>query len=191
MKYSDFGYPLPEAEPVNQKEKNKKAKSKDKGKSKDIGKPKSKEAKPTKGTGFFGKLYVVFAGAESAQWVLLIILALGSAVGAYYYLRVAMMLFVWCTRCCVSPRESQIELAGQTASYASAPAWSSSEYGSSLHARSARPVARERSTSPNCRHHRAAASSRSRTRRQTWSIRPRRITGPLPSSLRRRGMRVG
>lgn len=43
--------------------------------------------------GFFGKLYVVFAGAESTQWVLLIILALGSAVGAYYYLRVAMMLF--------------------------------------------------------------------------------------------------
>ena len=45
---------------------------------------------------------------------------------------------------------------------ARSPATSSSEYGSSLQARNARPSSRERSTSPSWMHQRAAASSRSR-----------------------------
>ncbi len=43
--------------------------------------------------GFLGKLYIVLAGAEVERWTLLVILALSSAIGAYYYLRVALMLF--------------------------------------------------------------------------------------------------
>jgi len=44
--------------------------------------------------GFIGKLYAVFAGAEGQHWALLIILALSSAIGAYYYLRIAVGLFL-------------------------------------------------------------------------------------------------
>jgi len=44
--------------------------------------------------GFLGKVYVLLAGADAGQWTLLVILALGSAAGAYYYLRACLMLFV-------------------------------------------------------------------------------------------------
>ena len=61
------------------------------------------------------------------------------------------------------------------------PSTSSRQYGSSLQASSARPPSRERSTSPNWSDQRADASSRSATRRQTWSSRWRRITRSRPS----------
>jgi NADH-quinone oxidoreductase subunit N len=38
--------------------------------------------------GFWGKFMVVAAGAKSGLWVLLVALALNSAVGLYYYLRI-------------------------------------------------------------------------------------------------------
>ena len=56
------------------------------------------------------------------------------------------------------------------------PSTSSRQYGSSLQASSARPPSRERSTRPNWSCQRADASSRSATRRQTWSSRWSRIT---------------
>jgi len=43
--------------------------------------------------GFLGKFYIVLAGAEAGSWTLLVVLALSSAVGAYYYLRIALTLF--------------------------------------------------------------------------------------------------
>ena len=62
------------------------------------------------------------------------------------------------------------------------PSTSSRQYGSSLHASSARPPSRERSTSPNWSCHRADASSRSATRRQTWSSRWSSDHGSRPSA---------
>src|SRR5262249_11023615 len=50
--------------------------------------------------GFLGKLYVVLAGAQHEQWVLLIILALSSAMGAYYYLRIVAIV---CSRTSTQP----------------------------------------------------------------------------------------
>jgi NADH-quinone oxidoreductase subunit N len=43
--------------------------------------------------GFLGKVYVMIAGATAERWALLVILVLSSAVGACYYLRVAVLLF--------------------------------------------------------------------------------------------------
>lgn len=43
--------------------------------------------------GFFGKFYIVAAGASSAIWGLIILLVLTSAVGLYYYLRVVVALY--------------------------------------------------------------------------------------------------
>lgn len=42
--------------------------------------------------GFFGKFYVLVAGAEAGLWRLLLLVALGSAVGLYYYLRVILTM---------------------------------------------------------------------------------------------------
>lgn len=44
--------------------------------------------------GFIGKFYVVAAGVESQQWLLLGSLILGSAIGVFYYLRVMVTLFL-------------------------------------------------------------------------------------------------
>jgi NADH-quinone oxidoreductase subunit N len=44
--------------------------------------------------GFLGKFMVLFAGAQTSHWVLLVILAASSTVGAYYYLRIVAMLFM-------------------------------------------------------------------------------------------------
>jgi NADH-quinone oxidoreductase subunit N len=38
--------------------------------------------------GFMGKLYVLAAGAQSAQWTLVILLIVNSGIGAFYYLRI-------------------------------------------------------------------------------------------------------
>jgi len=43
--------------------------------------------------GFIGKFFVVAAGAQSGLWWLVIILALMSALGLYYYLRIVVTLF--------------------------------------------------------------------------------------------------
>lgn len=43
--------------------------------------------------GFFGKFYVLAAGASAAIWGLIIVLVLTSAVGLFYYLRVVVALF--------------------------------------------------------------------------------------------------
>ncbi|HUY14622.1 MAG TPA: NADH-quinone oxidoreductase subunit N [Terriglobia bacterium] len=43
--------------------------------------------------GFFGKFYIVAAGASSAIWGLIIVLVLTSVVGLYYYLRVVVAIF--------------------------------------------------------------------------------------------------
>jgi NADH-quinone oxidoreductase subunit N len=43
--------------------------------------------------GFIGKFYVVAAGASSAIWSLLIVLAIASAIGLYYYLRVVVAMY--------------------------------------------------------------------------------------------------
>ncbi len=38
--------------------------------------------------GFIGKFYLFFAGVESALWVLLLVLVVGSGIGLFYYLRI-------------------------------------------------------------------------------------------------------
>jgi NADH-quinone oxidoreductase subunit N len=43
--------------------------------------------------GFVGKLYLVAAGVGSALWLLVIVLAIGSAVGLYYYLRWIVVMY--------------------------------------------------------------------------------------------------
>jgi NADH-quinone oxidoreductase subunit N len=43
--------------------------------------------------GFLGKLYVVLAGAQTAHWWLLAILAFSSVLGVYYYLRIVVLIF--------------------------------------------------------------------------------------------------
>ena len=43
--------------------------------------------------GFIGKFYVVAAGASSAIWLLVIVLAITSAIGLYYYLRVVLAMY--------------------------------------------------------------------------------------------------
>ncbi len=43
--------------------------------------------------GFVGKFYLVLAGAGAAQWLLVIVLVIASAIGLYYYLRVVVMMY--------------------------------------------------------------------------------------------------
>ena len=43
--------------------------------------------------GFFGKFYIVAAGASSAIWALIIILVVTSSIGLFYYLRVIVAVF--------------------------------------------------------------------------------------------------
>ncbi len=43
--------------------------------------------------GFFGKYYVLAAGASMRQWLLVLVLVVTSAVGVYYYLRVLVALY--------------------------------------------------------------------------------------------------
>jgi NADH-quinone oxidoreductase subunit N len=44
--------------------------------------------------GFIGKYYVVAAGVDSAHWLLVAALAVNSAIGLFYYLRVVAVLFM-------------------------------------------------------------------------------------------------
>ena len=43
--------------------------------------------------GFIGKFYIVAAGAASSIWALLVVLAVTSAIGLFYYLRVIVTLY--------------------------------------------------------------------------------------------------
>jgi NADH-quinone oxidoreductase subunit N len=43
--------------------------------------------------GFIGKFYVVAAGASAAQWALIVILVITSAIGLYYYLRLLVVMY--------------------------------------------------------------------------------------------------
>jgi NADH-quinone oxidoreductase subunit N len=43
--------------------------------------------------GFIGKFYIVAAGASAAMWALIVTLAVTSAVGLYYYLRILVALY--------------------------------------------------------------------------------------------------
>jgi NADH-quinone oxidoreductase subunit N len=43
--------------------------------------------------GFIGKFYIVAAGASATQWALIIILAIGSAIGLFYYLRIIVAIY--------------------------------------------------------------------------------------------------
>ena len=43
--------------------------------------------------GFIGKFYIVAAGADSALWLLVVILAVNSAIGLFYYLRIIAAMF--------------------------------------------------------------------------------------------------
>ncbi len=44
-------------------------------------------------SGFIGKFYLVMAGASTAQWLLVIVLVLTSALGLFYYLRIIVALY--------------------------------------------------------------------------------------------------
>jgi NADH-quinone oxidoreductase subunit N len=44
--------------------------------------------------GFFGKFFLVAAGAGSALWLLVLVLVLSSAIGLFYYLRVIVTLYL-------------------------------------------------------------------------------------------------
>jgi NADH-quinone oxidoreductase subunit N len=43
--------------------------------------------------GFIGKFYIVAAGVGSALWLVVIVLAINSVIGLYYYLRIIIVLF--------------------------------------------------------------------------------------------------
>jgi NADH-quinone oxidoreductase subunit N len=43
--------------------------------------------------GFIGKFYVVAAGASAAQWALIVILVVSSAIGLFYYLRIMVVMY--------------------------------------------------------------------------------------------------
>ncbi len=43
--------------------------------------------------GFVGKFYLLAAGIGSAQWLLVVVLAVTSAIGLYYYLRIIVVLY--------------------------------------------------------------------------------------------------
>ena len=42
--------------------------------------------------GFVGKFYVIAAGVDSALWFLLILLAINSVIGLFYYLRIIVVM---------------------------------------------------------------------------------------------------
>ena len=44
--------------------------------------------------GFLGKLLVLGTGVQGARWVLVLLLAAGSAIGVFYYLRVVATMFL-------------------------------------------------------------------------------------------------
>lgn len=44
--------------------------------------------------GFIGKFYIIAAGVDASLWWLLALVVIGSAIGLYYYLRVAVTLFL-------------------------------------------------------------------------------------------------
>lgn len=60
--------------------------------------------------GFIGKFYIVAAGASSAIWALVIILAVSSVIGLFYYLRIVAALYA-------SPQRDTIEI-GSPVSFA-------------------------------------------------------------------------
>jgi NADH-quinone oxidoreductase subunit N len=43
--------------------------------------------------GFVGKFYIVAAGAASSRWALLVVLAVNSAIGLFYYLRIIVAMY--------------------------------------------------------------------------------------------------
>lgn len=43
--------------------------------------------------GFVGKFYIIAAGVGAGQWLLVIMLAINSAIGLYYYIRIVAMMF--------------------------------------------------------------------------------------------------
>ena len=43
--------------------------------------------------GFIGKFYIIYAGASSQLWLLLIILAINTLIGLYYYLRIIWVMY--------------------------------------------------------------------------------------------------
>jgi len=43
--------------------------------------------------GFFGKFYIVAAGASAGAWALILILVTTSAIGLFYYLRIVVVLY--------------------------------------------------------------------------------------------------
>ena len=43
--------------------------------------------------GFVGKFYIVAAGVGSTLWLLVIVLAINSVIGLFYYLRIIVALF--------------------------------------------------------------------------------------------------
>ncbi|MDQ2924176.1 MAG: NADH-quinone oxidoreductase subunit N, partial [Acidobacteriota bacterium] len=43
--------------------------------------------------GFLGKFYIIAAGASSSAWTLIVILAVTSVIGLFYYLRIVVVLF--------------------------------------------------------------------------------------------------
>ncbi len=45
-------------------------------------------------SGFIGKYFVVAAGVSEAQWALVIILVINSAIGLFYYLRIVVSMFL-------------------------------------------------------------------------------------------------
>jgi NADH-quinone oxidoreductase subunit N len=55
--------------------------------------------------GFFAKYYVVAAGASAGRWASVLVLAVGSAIGLFYYLRVVVAMFS-STECDVASRPS-------------------------------------------------------------------------------------
>ena len=59
--------------------------------------------------GFIGKYYVMAAGANSALWVLVMVLALNSAAGLYYYLRIVAVQFaLGGEKICPSPPRMEV-----------------------------------------------------------------------------------
>ncbi len=43
--------------------------------------------------GFIGKFYIVAAGVRSAEWLIVLVLALSSSIGLFYYLRIIVTMF--------------------------------------------------------------------------------------------------
>jgi NADH-quinone oxidoreductase subunit N len=43
--------------------------------------------------GFVGKFYILAAGVKTDQWLLVVILAINSAIGLYYYIKIIALMF--------------------------------------------------------------------------------------------------